>query len=274
VPEGDTIFKTARTLNRALAGRIVTSFESVFPALTRVHDDHPITGRTVESVASRGKHLLMRFSGDLTLHTHMRMSGTWHLYRPGERWQQSARNMRIVVATDAFVAVAFRVPVAELLTARDLARHHVLRELGPDLVDHAFDRAEVVRRIRSHGRDAIGDVLLNQRVVSGAGNVLKSEILFLSGINPFVPAADVPDPAIDRMLESARKLLAMNVVEPGQSLNRATGRHTTGSLDQDAKLWVYGRGGKPCRRCGAPIASKKTGIDARLTYWCPGCQKP
>jgi endonuclease-8 len=272
VPEGDTIFNTARTLNRALAGRLVTRFESVFPKLTRVHDDHPITGRSVESVTSLGKHVLMTFSGDLTLRTHMRMSGSWHIYRIGERWRQPARNMRIVVSTDTFVAVAFNVPVAEFLTARDLARHAVLRALGPDLAGTEFDRDEVMRRIRMRGRDAIGDVLLDQRVVSGAGNVLKSEILFVSGIDPFTAAADLPDAALGRLLDVARKLLAMNTSNPGTSLNRARGRHTTGSLDQDAKLFVYGRGGKPCRRCGTAIAAKKTGVDARLTYWCPSCQ--
>ncbi len=272
MPEGDTIFNTARTLNRALAGRLVTRFESVFPKLTRVHDDHPITGRSVESVTSLGKHVLMTFSGDLTLRTHMRMSGSWHIYRIGERWRQPARNMRIVVSTDTFVAVAFNVPVAEFLTARDLARHAVLRALGPDLAGTEFDRDEVMRRIRMRGRDAIGDVLLDQRVVSGAGNVLKSEILFVSGIDPFTAAADLPDAALGRLLDVARKLLAMNTSNPGTSLNRARGRHTTGSLDQDAKLFVYGRGGKPCRRCGTAIAAKKTGVDARLTYWCPSCQ--
>jgi len=272
MPEGDTIFRTARTLNRALSDRVVTAFESVFPALTRVHEDHPVTGRTLKSVVSRGKHLLMFFSGDLILHTHMRMNGSWHIYRPGERWQRPRRDMRVVVATDAFVAVAFNVPVAEFLTERELERHPQLRELGPDLADDPFDRGEAVRRIRQHDRDAIGDVLLNQRVVSGAGNVLKSEILFVSGIDPFRPAGDLSDAELDRLLDSARTLLAMNIVEPGQALNRAAGRHTTGSLNQDEKLWVYGRGGKPCRRCGTAIESKKTGLDARLTYWCPVCQ--
>ena len=276
MPEGDTIFRTARTLSRALGGHVVTGFESAFPALTRVHYDRPLTGRTVESVVSRGKHLLMYFSDDLILHTHMRMNGSWHIYRTGERWQRPARDMRIVVATDVFVAVAFNVPVAEFLSGRDLERHSQLRELGPDLAapDHAaFDRAEVAARIRRHDREAIGDVLLNQRVVSGAGNVLKSEILFVSGVNPFAAAGDLSDAVLDRLLDAARTLLAMNIVEPERALNPAFGRHTTGSLDQDAKLWVYGRSGRPCRRCGTPIASRKTGLEARITFWCPECQK-
>src|SRR6185503_8652309 len=173
MPEGDTIFRTARTLHRALAGHVVTRFESVFPRLTRIHEDHPITGRTVQSVTSRGKHLLMAFSGDLTLHTHMRMNGSWHIYRAGERWQRPLRDMRIVVGTEQFVAVAFTVQVAELLSPRELERHPQLRQLGPDLTDSTRfarspqapsgtftaserstnDRAEVAARIRSRGRE-------------------------------------------------------------------------------------------------------------------------
>src|SRR5438876_11770639 len=142
MPEGDTIFRVAQTLHRALAGHLVTRFESVLPALNRVDHDHPISGRTIESVASRGKHLLMAFSGDLVLHTHMRMNGSWHLYRPGERWRRPARDMRVLVAAADIVAVGFNVPVAELLTARDLQRHRQLAALGPDLLDASFDPVE------------------------------------------------------------------------------------------------------------------------------------
>src|SRR5258706_12127803 len=163
MPEGDTIFRAAQALQRALAGHRVIRFESVFPALTRIDTDHPIAGRTIESVTSRGKHLLMAFSGDLVLHTHMRMNGSWHVYRPGERWQRARRDMRILVATEAIVAVAFTVPVAAFLTTRDLERHEQLRRLGPDLATEPSDRAEILRRIRTLGGDAIGDVLLHQR---------------------------------------------------------------------------------------------------------------
>src|SRR3954466_14347215 len=116
MPEGDTIFSTARTLQRALAGRQVTGFESAFPALNRVVVDRPVVGRSVESVTSRGKHLLMTLTGDLILHTHMRMNGSWHLYRLGERWRRSRDDMRIVLETDVFVAVGFNVPIAEWLS--------------------------------------------------------------------------------------------------------------------------------------------------------------
>ena len=272
MPEGDTIFRAAQTLHRALAGHLVTRFESVLPALTRVDHDHPIAGRTIESVTSLGKHLLMAFSGDLVLHTHMRMSGSWHLYRPGERWQRPVRDMRLLVATAGFVAVGFNVPIAELLSARQMRRHRELSALGPDPLAATFDRDEVVHRMRSHARDAIGDVLLNQRVVSGIGNVLKSEILFVSGVDPFIPIADLTDDALVRAIDVARDLLAANVLSRSQTLSAAVGRRTTRSLDPNATLWVYGRGGKPCRTCGAPIQARKTGVDARLTYWCGKCQ--
>jgi len=272
MPEGDTIFRTARTLHRALAGHVITRFESVFPAVERVAVDRPIVGRSIESVNSRGKHLLMTFSGDLTLHTHMRMNGSWHIYRPGERWQRTRRGMRVLVATRSMVAVGFNVPVVELLTSREIGRHPQLRSLGPDLLDAAFARAEGVARLRANGVGAIGDVLLNQRVVAGVGNVLKSEILFVAGINPFASAESLADPDATRVIDVARELMAANTLGPAQRLNAAAGRQTTRSMDPDAKLWVYGRGGKPCRRCGALIQAKKTGIDARITYWCPVCQ--
>src|SRR5438477_1913348 len=139
MPEGVTIFRTAEALHRALAGRVVERFESNLPALTRVDHDRPIGGRTIESVTSRGKHLLMAFSGDLVLHTHMRMNGAWHLYRPGVRWRRPARDMRLLVATAPYVAVGFTIPVAEFLSGRGLERHHELAALGPDLLDPAFD---------------------------------------------------------------------------------------------------------------------------------------
>src|SRR4051794_18576402 len=145
VPEGDAIFRTARTLHRALAGHVVTRFESVFPALTRVHEDTPITGRMIEGVSAAGKHVLLRLTGDLVLRTHMRMNGSWHVYRPGERWMRPRRDMRIVIATDTFEAVAFTVPVAEWLRA-DAARRGTgtidrqedLRKMGPDLLGDTF----------------------------------------------------------------------------------------------------------------------------------------
>ena len=274
MPEGDTVFKAARTLHKFMAGRLVTRFESVYPALTRIADDHPIVGRTIESVSARGKHLLVVFSGDLVLRTHMRMNGSWHLYPAGARWQRPVRDMRVLIGTADACAVGFNIPIAELLSTRELARHTQLQALGPDLLDAAFDRSEALTRMRARATDSIADVLLNQRVVAGIGNVFKSEILFLAGLDPFTPLAALTDADLQRIVDFSREQLAANVMGRSQTLSRASGRRTTRSLDPNEKLWVYSRGGKPCRRCGAAIQSRKTGLDARLTYWCPECQPP
>ncbi|HEV2720122.1 MAG TPA: DNA-formamidopyrimidine glycosylase family protein, partial [Thermoanaerobaculia bacterium] len=183
MPEGDTIFRTAATLQKALAGRVVTRYETMLPKI-----DGPLRGRTIERVAAVGKHLVIDFSGGLHLRTHMRMNGAWHIYRPGERWRRPRRDMRIVIETDDFVAVGFNIPVAELVTGRELQR--ALHAQGPDLLAD-FDVDEAVRRAREHGEEEIADVLLNQRVAAGIGNIWKSESLFARGINPFRNVNDI-----------------------------------------------------------------------------------
>ena len=248
MPEGDTIFRAARTLHRALAGHEVVRFESVLPALTRVHEDAPITGRTVESVSAAGKHVLMRFSGDLTLRTHMRMNGSWHIYRPGEPWRRPRRDMRVMVATKEFEAIGFNVPIAEFLEERGLARQEDLRLMGPDLLGETFDEEEALRRFRGRGQTPIADALLNQRVVAGAGNVYKSEVLFLCRVDPFAPADRVSDEQLRQILATARKYLRANVVDHTAAIVTYTGyRRTTGRADPSERLYVYGRARKPCR---------------------------
>jgi len=273
MPEGDTIFRAARTLHRALAGRQVDHFESMLPSLNRIHEDAPLTGRTIEMVSARGKHLLMEFSGGLVLRTHMRMNGSWHIYKRGERWQRSRRDMRIVIATEDYEAVGFNIPVAEFLTPRELARHDELRKLGPDVLSDVFDSAEAVRRIRERPATPIADALLNQRVIAGLGNVYKSEVLFMCGLNPFVAVRDVGEPRLAEIVATARRVLAANVLDGIAPMTTYTGyRRTTRSADPKERLWVYGRARLPCRRCGTPISVRKQGADARLTYWCPRCQ--
>jgi endonuclease-8 len=272
MPEGDTIFRAAQTLNRALAGKPVVRFESMFPALTRVHEDSPLTGRSIVGVSSAGKHLLMRFSDGLVLRTHMRMNGSWHIYRPGERWRRPRRDMRIVVSTADFEAVGFSIPVAEFIRDRDLPRHEELRRLGPDLLADDFDAAEAAARIRARTGE-IGDVLLNQRVIAGIGNVYKSETLFAAGISPFADAAALDEDQVRRLVETARKFLRANVSTGLPSMTTYTGfRRTTRRDDPAQRLWVYGRARLPCRKCGTPIRVRAQGRDARLTYWCPACQ--
>ena len=273
MPEGDTIFRAARTLHRALAGKQVVRFESVFPHLTRVHDDSPLTGRTIDDIRAAGKHVLMRFSGDLILRTHMRMNGSWHIYRPGEKWQRPSRSMRIVVGTADFEAVGFDIPVAEMIKGKDLRRHDELRQLGPDLLAEDFDADEAARRIRARGTAEIADVLLNQRVLAGIGNVYKSEVLFSCGVSPFAVVSSLSDNAIDCLVATGRRFLRANVGDNLAAMTTYTGfRRTTRRSDPKERLWVYGRAGDPCRKCGTPISIRAQGRDARLTYWCEKCQ--
>jgi endonuclease VIII len=275
MPEGDTIFRSARTLHLALAGRPVTRFDTVLPALQRIHDDHPIVGRTVEAVRAVGKHLLMEFSGGLTLRTHMRMNGSWHVYRPGERWRRPRSAARIVLANAEYEAIAFDVPVAEFLSARALDHHRELAALGPDLLASTFDAVAAAARLRACPDAAIADALLDQRVAAGVGNVFKSEVLFLCGIDPFTSVAALDDDELRRVVTTSRALLQQNVggaTTAGASAWDGS-RRTTRSMDPAARLWVYGRRGRPCRRCGTSIACRPQGAGARLTFWCPSCQK-
>ena len=274
MPEGDTIYRAAATLHKALAGHRVVRFDSVFPSLTRVHDDQPLTAMTIDKVESVGKHLLMHFSGALVLRTHMRMSGSWHIYRPGERWRRNSRDMRILLATADFEAVGFNIHVAEFIADKDLARHEALSRLGPDLLGDTFDRTEAIRRLREQAAVPIADALLKQSVLAGLGNVYKSEALFACGISPFVPVANLSDQQLTALVEAGRHLLQANVVVSASGLRPDGGsRRTTGRDSPSERLWVYGRARMPCRKCGATIEVRKQGLDARLTYWCPNCQR-
>jgi endonuclease-8 len=274
MPEGDTIYRSARTLKAALAGRTITGFRTVLAHLARVDADTPLTGRTVDDVVSRGKHILMHFSGDLILRTHMRMHGTWHLYRPGERWKQPGRDMRIVIATDAFEAVGFRVPVAEFRTAATLERDDVIQSLGPDLLDDDADLDEAVARLRALGQTPLGDALLDQRAVAGIGNVFKSEVCFAARLSPLCAVGSLDVATLRRVLEIARHQLRANVLDARTAAIAMWNgrRRTTGLAHPEQALWVYGRAGQPCRKCATRIALVKQGPDARLTYYCPTCQ--
>jgi endonuclease-8 len=256
MPEGDTIVRAARTLNETLAGRTVTRFESVFSGIARADDNLTIRGRTIERVDARGKHLLIWFSGDVVLRTHMRMHGVWHVYPHGARWRRPHSDMRIVIGTPEYEAVAFNVPVAELTRGRDLERNSVVRTLGPDILAEEFDAADAARRIAMTPEIDIAEALLSQQTVAGIGNIFKCEALYASGLDPFTRVADLSREDIARVVEKARRLMRASVA----------GRRMVFS--------VYGRGGRPCRRCGAVIARRKGADEARVTYWCPRCQAP
>ena len=274
MPEGDTIFRAARTLNTALAGQVVTGFESKLPKLLRVDFDSPIAGRTIEKVEAHGKWMLMHFSGGLILLTHMLMSGSWHIYRPGEKWQKHSGEMRIVIKTERFWAVAFNVPIAEFHTSNRLRRREGFRELGQDVLEADFDSGRSVEALRSRGELEAGVALLTQSIMAGLGNVFKSEVCFACGINPFRRVASLRDEEIACLVSTGRKFMLANVTSTsGDQIVTYTGmRRTTGRANNEERLWVYGRRNEPCRKCGMLIQSRKQGIDARTTFWCPQCQ--
>jgi endonuclease VIII len=267
MPEGDTIFRTAEVLRAALVGRPITAARArPQPGMRRVPDLSRLVGSTVTSVDPRGKHLLIGFDNGLTLRTHLRMSGSWHRYRPGEVWRRPRRQATAILETARSVAVAFNTPVVELMTDADLRRSRSLGALGPDLLGATFDMEEAVERLRARDAEQLGNALLDQTAVAGIGNVYKSEVAFLERLDPWATVSAITDEELESALRTARRLLQANT--------RGGARVTTGSGARGQGLWVYGRVGLPCRRCGTLIRSARQGDLARLTYWCPRCQPP
>jgi endonuclease VIII len=257
VPEGDTIHRTAATLRAAVGGRPMTRFETPRRARSRT----PRPGEQIAAVDARGKHLLIGFSGGLTLHTHMRMGGSWHLYRPGERWQRPRGQVVAVVATAEAEAVCFNAPVVEVLDERELARHPILAALGPDLCLPDPDLDEICTRLsKLEGSTTVADALLDQSIAAGIGNVYKSETLWATGVSPFVRIDEVNDGAMKDLYATAGRLLRANLTREG---SRSTVPHG---------LAVYGRAGLGCPRCETRIVTSRRGQNARSTWWCPACQ--
>ncbi len=278
MPEGDTIYRSARAMQRAIGGKACTGFETGLAPLARVNDDAPLTGRMIEKVEARGKWLLVYFSGDLILVTHMLMSGSWHLYKTGEKWWMGKDRMRAVIRTADWQAIAFNVPVAEFHTARSLERYSQIPKLGIDLLSDEFTVERGVTKLKAYGGEhpaaEVAVVLLNQRVLAGLGNVYKSEVAFAAAVNPFRAMSTITDREWEIMAEVSQKWLKVNVLDgAGDGIVTYSGnRRTTGASDRAERLWVYGRQGEECRRCGALIQMRKQGEQARSTYWCPSCQ--
>jgi endonuclease VIII len=261
MPEGDTVYLTARRLDAALAGRSLRRAELRHPRWVT----HDLSGRAVLGVHSVGKHLFTRFDAGLSLHSHLRMDGAWHLYRPGDRWRGPGHEVRAVLATDERVAVGFRLHDLELLPTDDESR--LVGHLGPDLLDPAWSdahHAEAVRRLTADPVAEIGLALLDQRVMAGIGNLYKTEVCYLLGVSPWSPVAVLADPG--RAVTLARTLLRRNANRPEQS--------TTGELGRGRQHWVYQRAGQPCRRCGTRVlvGEQGDGVYARVAYYCPRCQ--
>lgn len=251
MPEGDTIFRAAATLDRWLTGRTVTA------ARTQVHrlPAEKLVGQTIEAVEARAKHLLIRFSSGMVLHTHMKMTGSWHVYPAGARWRKPGWQARVVLEAGDRVAVCFNAPVVELLTERDEAEHPALAGLGPDVLKPPLDMDEVRRRAAGRPTEfTIGELLLDQQVVSGIGNIYRCEALFLCGTDPHTPW---PEADLDELVATASRVMLAQL--------------------QPRSIYeplVYGRTGQPCTRCRTPIRSELYGEQPRTVYWCPKCQPP
>jgi endonuclease-8 len=267
VPEGDTIDRTASSLRRWLAGREITAARTRVPGLPAAR----LVGATVTVVESQGKHLLVRFSNGDTLHTHMRMSGSWHVYPAGERWRLSEWQARVVLEAGDRVAVCFNAPIIELLASRAERMHPGLAGLGPDLLGpDPLDLPAAVGRARqrAEGSPLIGELLLDQRVVAGIGNIYRCESLFLCAIDPWAPVAALADTELGCLVKTAAALLRANATGTRDSpVARVSGAGPR-------RPWVYRRAGRPCRRCGTVIQSRRLGHQARTVYWCPMCQPP
>jgi endonuclease-8 len=259
MPEGDTVWRTARTLHAALADATVVRSDLRVPRLATVD----LTGRRVLDVTPRGKHLLTRLEGGLTLHSHLGMEGSWRVYRTGARWTGGpGHRIRAVLGTERVVAVGYALPLLELLRTADEPR--AVGHLGPDLLGPDWDPEEAVRRLSADPDRPVGEALLDQRNLAGLGNVYRSELCFLARTAPWTPVRLGPEP--HRLVAVARRLMEANKTYAARS---TTGDRTRGRL-----LYVYGRAGEPCRRCGTPVRSGELGpaAERRLAYWCPRCQ--
>ncbi|GGS51153.1 Fpg/Nei family DNA glycosylase [Streptomyces griseoviridis] len=259
MPEGDTVWQATKRLHAALAGRVLTHTDFRVPQYATVD----LTGRAVLDVTPRGKHLLTRIEGGLTLHSHLRMDGTWKVFAPGRRWSGGpAHQIRVVLGTDDRTAVGYRLPVLELI--RTAEEERAVGHLGPDLLGPDWDADRALANLLADPARPLGEALLDQRNLAGIGNVFKSELCFLLGVTPWLPVGDLPADRAAVLPALAARLLEANRDRPV--------RNTTGR--RNPALFVYGRAPRPCLRCGTPIrvADQGDGSRDRPTYWCPACQ--
>lgn len=262
MPEGDTVYRAARLLDRALAGHVLTVADLRVPQ----HATVDLVGSRVEGTVSRGKHLLTRLhppaGPPLTLHTHLKMEGAWRVLAPGRRWSRPAHQARVVLGDATVTAVGFSLGVVELLPTAD--ENQVVGHLGPDLLGPDWDEDEALRRLREEPDREVGDALRDQTRLAGLGNMYVAELCFVSGLHPRLPVEDVPDLA--RVVRRGRQMLLLNKERAVQS--------TTGDLRERERTWVYRRERSPCRRCATPVRVDQQGPPGRerAIYWCPRCQ--
>ncbi len=259
MPEGDTIYRTAAALRIALIGKRMVRFEA-----TRLDGVTPRVGQTIEEVRSRGKHLEIVWDDGVVLHTHMRMTGSWHMYRIGERWRKPPHRARVVIGVADWVAVCFSAPIVEVYRDFDRGRHPILGRLGPDLCNEAPDLEECVQRMQVYEpiETTIAEVLLDQRVMCGVGNVYRCELLWACELNPWARVSDLAIDECREVVQLAHEMLRSNL----QRMERITAPSVDGGLA------VYGRQGKKCSRCGDIVRVTHHGEANRVLYWCAGCQ--
>lgn len=258
MPEGDTVWRTARALGTALLGSTLIRTDFRVPTLAEVN----LTGEQVTGSEARGKHLLLRIGENHVLHTHLKMEGSWHLYRPETRWQRPPAQARVILQTPRWIAVGFSLGVVELWSSGTEEQH--LAYLGPDLLGPGWDVDEAMTRLLATPQRPIGEALLDQRNLAGIGNLYRSEVLFVTGTNPWLPVGEVPQ--LRRVVERAKAMLENNKERAVQV--------TTGNLRPGHRHWVYDRAQQPCRRCKNPIHSAAMGEPGRerTVFWCPACQ--
>jgi endonuclease-8 len=254
MPEGDVVWRVARTLDEALSGQVVVRSDFRVPNLA-VAD---LAGQVITATRSRGKHLLTQFDSGLTLHTHLKMEGSWHLYQPGSRWRRPAHEARVILQTEQRQAVGFALGIVELLDPIRLQA--ALAQLGPDLLGPDWEPAQAIQRLQRQPCQPIGVALVDQRNLAGIGNLYRAELCFLAGVNPFSPVSTVND--LPRLLNRAKALLDANKDRVTQA--------TTGDLRRGRELYVYRRANQPCRRCASNIRVGE--LEGRAVYWCPSCQ--
>lgn len=258
MPEGDTVFRAARLLDRSLSGRVLTRTEFRVPQ----HATADLGGARVTRTLARGKHILTRTDTGFTLHTHLKMEGAWRVYRPGEKWGRSASQVRVLLEAGDVTAVGFSLGIVELIETAD--EDQAVGHLGPDLLGPDWDEDEAVRRLLADPDRELMAALLDQRNLAGIGNMFAAELCFTSGVHPAAALGDVDD--LPRLVRRAKLMLEQNSQRAIQS--------TTGSLRPRERMWVYRRDRSPCRRCGTPIRVAMRGEPGRerATYWCPTCQ--
>jgi endonuclease-8 len=259
MPEGDSLHRTAHTLHQVLAQQRLVRVRSSVAAIAGAE----LAGHVVAEVSARGKNLLIRFDDGRVLHTHLRMHGSWHVYRPGERFQRPEHQARIVLEVADALAVCFSAPTVRLLAPHAVENDPYLTGLGPDLIPDEFDEERAIEGLLALAALPLGEAIVTQTALSGIGNIWKSETLFLCSLNPFAPVSHLSRDAAARIVSTARRLLRASVGSQQAQGSVESGR---------GRFWVYGRSGKPCRKCGTLVRMEIQGSQNRSTYFCAQCQ--